>query len=136
MALRASYTIFISHGFKEHEEYKRFVTLLTDSERLPFSCSSEPTSYKYRTMTKMQLEEQLRNQIRKASCFIALDAVYQASTTWVEYEMKVAGKLGIPIIGIKEWKCKDISEAVESYSKSVLGWNIDTIIAEIKANAI
>lgn len=136
MVLRSAYKIFISHGFKENEDYKRLTMLLDDCGLLSYTCSSEPTSYKYRTMSKSQFEEQIRNQIKPANCFIALDETYWLSKEWVEYELKIAGKLGIPIIGLKKWKSKDISDTIESYSKIILGWNIDTIISTIKSYSI
>ena len=132
MGLRAEYKLFISHYFKENDEYKRLIELLDDNISIQYSCSSIPVSYKYRSLSKMQLEDQLRIQIKSSHCFLALDGVYLASPEWVEYELKVAGKLGIPIIGIKQMKSKDISPIISGYAKIIIGWNIDALVAAIK----
>jgi len=132
MGLRAEYKLFISHYFKENDEYKRLIELLDDNISIQYSCSSIPVSYKYRSLSKMQLEDQLRMQIKTAHCFLALDGVYLASPEWVEYELKVAGKLGIPIIGIKQMKIKEVSSIISGYAKAVVGWNIDSIVTVIK----
>lgn len=132
MALRAEYKLFISHAFKDSEDYKRLTELLDENRVINYSCSSVPTSYKYRAMSKTQLEDQLRTQIKAAHCVIVLDSVYLAASDWVEYELKAAGKLGIPIIGLKQWKSRDISSTVSDYAKAVVGWNVDTIAAAIK----
>ena len=123
----AVYKIFITHGFKDHEDYARLVDLLEEYKPVTYTVTSVPSSYKYRGMSKTQLEDQLRAQIKAANCFIALDGVFESSEEWVEYELKAAGKLGVPIIAIRKWKSKDISGEVESFAKTVTGWNIDSI---------
>jgi hypothetical protein len=128
----AVYKIFISHGFKEHEDYARFVELLEEYKPVTYTITSVPTSYKYRGMSKSQLEEQLRAQIKAANCFIALDSVHESSEEWLEYELKAAGKLGVPIVAIKKWKSRDISSEVEGFAKIVSGWNIDSIADALK----
>ena len=123
----AVYKIFISHGFKDHEDYARFVDLLEEYKPVTYTITSVPTSYKYRGMSKTQLEDQLRAQIMASNCFIALDGAFESSEEWVRYELKTAGKLGVPIVAIKKWKSRDISGEVEGFAKIVSGWNIDSI---------
>lgn len=126
------YKLFISHAFSEHEDYTRFVSLLDEYNSIVYSCTSVPTSYKYKNMTKAQLGEQLRAQIRAANCFVVLDAVYQESPDTITAELNAAGRMGIPIIAVKKWKSREISPELAQYAKITTGWNIDSILSALK----
>jgi hypothetical protein len=97
---------------------------------------SVPRDDKFGRMSKSQLEEEIRQQIRPVNCFLALGGVYMSYSDWIQFELDYAVSIGKPIIGIKPWGNTNVSTAVSSVAKEVVGWNTDSIITAIRKYSI
>ena len=129
------YGIFISHAWKYHEDYERIVTFLKEASNFKFSNCSVPQSRKFDNMSQKELMEELREQIRPASCVLALGGVYMSHSDWIQFELDFAVSLNKPIIGIKPWGNTNVSKAVSDVACEVVGWNTDSIISAIRENS-
>jgi len=87
-------------------------------------------------MSKIELQEEIRQQIRPVNCFLALAGVYISYSDGIQFELDFAVSLGKPIIGIKPWENDNVSKAVSDVAKEVVGWNTDSIIEAIRKYSI
>jgi hypothetical protein len=131
MASIKTFKIFISHKFKASEDYLRLVETLDEHFSYGHAVISVPADLRYRKMTKAGLEDVLRKQIKNANIFIALDEVYQEENGWARYELEYAVSLGKPILGLRRWKSKEVSEIVENVATLVTGWNPELLVGAI-----
>jgi hypothetical protein len=126
------YGLFISHAWDYHDDYKRLVDLLKNANNFRYSNYSVPKDHKFEKMTKGELEEELRQQIRPASCVLALGGIYMSHSDWIQFELNFAVSLNKTIIGIIPWGNEKVSTAVSRVAKRVVGWNTDNIIGAIR----
>jgi len=131
-----TYKLFISHAWNYHDDYDRLVKLLKEASLFNHANYSVPKDDKFGKMSKAELQEELRQQIRPVNCFLALGGVYMSYSDWIQFELDFAVSLGKPIIGIKPWGNTNVSTAVSSVSKEVVGWNTDSIVAAIRKYSI
>jgi len=57
---------------------------------------------------------------------------------WVNWEIKTAHRMGIPIIGVYENGLKDqveIPEELVNYASAIVGWNSDSIINAVEGRS-
>lgn len=126
------YGLFISHAWDYHDDYKRLVDLLDKASYFKYSNCSVPKDRRFEKMTRGELEEELRQQIRPASCVIALGGVYMSYSNWIKFELDFAVSLKKPIIGIKPWGNVNVSTTVSDVANVVVGWSTDSIINAIR----
>lgn len=131
-----NYKLFISHAWGYHDDYTRLIGLLDNANNFRYSNYSVPRDDKFGKMNRSQLEEELRQQIRPVNCFVALGGVYMSYSDWIQFELDFAVSLGKPIIGIRPWGNTNISTAVSSVAKEIVGWNTDSIVAAIRKYSI
>jgi len=136
MPYLSNYKLFISHAWDYHEDYKRLVGLLKDASLFQHSNYSVPKDDKFNRMSKDELKEEIRQQIRPVNCFLALGGVYMSYSDWIQFELDFAKSLNKPIIGIKPWGNDNVSTAVSSIASEVVGWNTNSIIDAIRKYSI
>jgi len=130
------YRLFISHAWDYHDDYKRLINLLDESYYFQYTNYSVPRDDKFAKMSKTQLQEEIRQQIRPVNCFLALAGVYMPYSDWIQFELDFAVSIGKPIIGIKPWGNTNVSSAVSDVAKELVGWNTDSIISAIRRYSI
>jgi len=136
MPYLSTYKLFISHAWDYHEDYARLVDLLKNANFFQHSNYSVPKNDKFGRMSKDELKEELRQQIRPVNCFLALAGVYMSYSDWIQFELDFAKSLGKPIIGIKPWGNTNVSTAVSSVANEVVGWTTDSIVEAIRKYSI
>lgn len=136
MPALSSYRLFISHAWDYHDDYSKLVNLLNGANYLSWSNYSVPRDDKFGRMSVGELKEEIRQQIRPVSCFLALGGVYMSHSDWIQFELDFAVEIGKPIVGIKPWGNTNVSIAVSSVAKEVVGWNTDSIVAAIRKYSI
>ena len=130
------YKLFISHGFEEHDDYGRLTELLDSVTSFGYTLCSVPKDFKYRKMTKENLEETVKRQLKPVNCVLILDSVYLAHPQWVSFQIKQAVFAKKPIIGIRQLRTKDISSAIGNVADEVVGWNPELLVKTIKDCAV
>jgi len=136
MPALTNYKLFISHAWDYHDDYKRLVKLLDDANWFAKSNFSVPRDDKFGRMSRSQLEEEIKQQIRPVNCFLALGGVYMSYSDWIQFELDYAISIEKPIIGIKPWGNTNVSTAVSSVAKEIVNWNTDSIITAIRKYSI
>ena len=136
MPYLSRYGLFISHAWKYHEDYKRLVDLLDNANLFKYANYSVPVDDKFKKMSEDELKEELRQQIRPVNCFLALGGIYMSNSEWIQFELDFAKSSSKPIVGIKPWGNVNISTAVSSVAKEIVGWNTESIVEAIRENSI
>ncbi len=80
----------------------------------------------------------LRMKMRWASQLIVVIGKETHERPWVNWEVKAAHKLGMPIIGVYENGLKDQVETPENlkkYATSIVGWRSDSIIGALEGKS-
>lgn len=81
------------------------------------------------------IERLLRMKMRWASQVIVVIGKETHTREWVNWEIKMAHKLGKPIIGVYENRLMDkveLPENLEKYATSRVGWRADSVIAALE----
>jgi hypothetical protein len=136
MPYLSTYKLFISHAWDYHDDYTRLVNLLDEASYFKYANYSVPKDDKFEKMSKAELQEEIRQQIRPVNCFLALAGVYMSYSEWIQFELDFAVSIGKPIVGIKPWGNTNVSKAVSDVAKEVVGWNTDSIIEAIRKYSI
>jgi hypothetical protein len=127
-----NYRLFISHAWAYSEGYTRVLKFLTDAPHFIFSNYSVPVAKAFDTMTKLQLQEQLREQIRPVQAVVILGGMYVAHSDWIQFEIDFAVSLKKPILGITPWAAQRMPDAVTRAATKIVGWNTTSIVDGIR----
>lgn len=83
-------------------------------------------------MSRRDLEEELRQQIRPVQCVVVLAGMYAAHSDWIQFEIDYAKSLGKPILGIVPWGAERTPTSVTLAANKMVGWNTATIVSGIR----
>lgn len=135
------YDIFLSHAWRFHEDWTRFSEVLDRADNfswrnfsLPwYDPAFDPRSELGRRMVMQSLEA----QVSPAHLVVVLNSVYETNSAraWVESEIELAKKHGIPIVGVPDFGKTELSEQVASFCTATLPWDWTKAVEAIKAHA-
>ena len=83
-------------------------------------------------MTKNLLKEKITEQIRHASVVIILAGMYAAHSSWIDYEINEAIRMGKPILGVAPWSQERIPLKISDNANLMVRWNKDSVINGFK----
>jgi len=126
------YKLFISHAWNYAEDYKRMVKLLDDAPNFIHSNFSVPEDRAFARMSKSELEEEIRQQIRPVDAVIILGGMYVAYSDWIQFEIDYAKLTNKPVLGVQPWGAERMPQAVTLAANKIVGWNTSTIVAGIR----
>ena len=127
-----NYRLFISHAWRYSDGYQRVVDFLKAANNFQHTDYSVPESKAFGGMTKAQLQDQLRNQIRPVQTVIIIAGMYVSHSDWIQFEIDFAASLGKPILGIVPWGGERTPVAVTNAATEVVRWNTDSIVSAIR----
>jgi len=131
-----TYRLFISHAWKYGDDYDRMVDLLNDASYFSWANYSVPVDKAFEKMTKSQLKDELRDQIRPVNAVLILGGMYVSYSDWIQFEIDFAQEIGKPIIGVKPWGAKVMPKAVSDAADVIVGWNTSTVVQAIRDYAL
>ena len=126
--------IFISHIHEDDGRLKPLKTLLNAGGldvRDGSIHSGKPNKANSPEYIKSSI---LAPQINWASVLVVLVSKGTKDSSWVNWEIEYAEKLGKRIVGVWDHGAQgtDIPDALEKYASAVVGWNTEKIIAAIE----
>jgi hypothetical protein len=83
-------------------------------------------------MSRAQLEEAIRRQIRPVQCVVIVSGMYVNHSDWIQFEMDYAKSLGKPMLGIRRWGEQRTPVAVEQCANEMVAWNSASIVTAIR----
>lgn len=126
------YRIFISHAWRYSDGYERVITFLDAANNFLYSNSSVPQSRAFDGLTRSDLQEQLRRQIRPAQCVLIVSGMYVAHSDWIQFEIDFAKACGKPIVGIVPWGAARTPLAVQTAADEIVAWQSASIVSAIR----
>jgi hypothetical protein len=124
--------LFISHSWSYSERYTSMVNLLNNRAFFTWTNYSVPEDKAFETMTKAQLEEQLRNQIRPVNCTVIIGGMWANHSDWIKFELDFAVSIGKPILGVRPRAALVMPKAITDVADKVVNWNADSIVDGIR----
>lgn len=130
----ALYDIFISHGFREHDEWRTADQLFQDYEPVSFRNFSlpwfDPALDANDDLGYRLIFESLENQIIPADFAILLTSVAEASKArrWFETELNLLKIHGTLIIALPKLGEEAIPETVQNLAHTNAQWSVESIL--------
>ena len=95
-----TYQVFISHAWRYSQDYHRVVNFLNEAPHFRWLNLSVP---EHDPAPEFQLEYDLRAQMRNADVFLTIAGMYAAHSSWIDFELSFARRIGRPDIGVRKW---------------------------------
>ncbi len=127
-----NYRLFISHAWSYSERYERAINFINDAPNFSWTNFSVPIDRKFEQMSRRDLEEELRQQIRPVQCVVVLAGMYAAHSDWIQFEIDYAKSLSKPILGIIPWGAERTPLSVQQAANKMVGWNAASIVSGIR----
>lgn len=108
------------------------VSLLNNRTFFTWTNYSVPEGKAFESMTKTQLEEQLRNQIRPVNCTVIIGGMWANHSDWIKFELDFAVSIGKPILGVRPRGALKMPTAITDVADKVVNWNADSIVDGIR----
>ncbi|WP_273523690.1 TIR domain-containing protein [Rhodosalinus sediminis] len=124
--------LFISHSWEYSERYTSMVSLLNSRKYFDWVNYSVPVDKAFEGMTRAQLQEQLRNQIRPVNCVIIISGMWFNHSDWIQFEMDFANQIGKPVLGVRPRGAKKTPVAIEVGADKTVNWNTESIVDGIR----
>lgn len=136
--------VFISHHHKDDASVDGLVDLVrTKGYHFRNSSIRVKPENKERIEKKQvsdrTIERLLRMKMRWAGQLIVIIGKETHSRFWVNWEIKVAHQLGMPIIGVYENGLKDQVELpsnLEKHATAIVGWRAESVIGSLEGNSV
>jgi predicted molibdopterin-dependent oxidoreductase YjgC len=125
--------IFISHAWAYNEHYYTLEKWFNEEPNFSWKNCSVPSHDGLADKTSKGLSEGMTRQIAPAQIVLVLGGMYAAYSSWIDYEIKEAQRMGKTIIGIRPWGQERIPQIVQDASVcDLIGWNRSSIIQAIR----
>jgi hypothetical protein len=124
--------LFISHSWAYGERYNSMVNLLNNRLFFTWTNYSVPVDRAFDRMTRAQLEEQLRNQIRPVNCAVIIGGMWANHSDWIRFELDFAVSIGKSILGVRPRGAQVMPIAITNVADKVVNWNSDSIVEGIR----
>ena len=82
--------------------------------------------------TDTLLRQAIEKQMKNASVVVILAGVYATYSKWINIEIKLAKKLGKPILAVECWGSERTSTIVKQSANRIVKWNTESIVAAIR----
>lgn len=132
------YDLFISHAWRNNDEWDRFVDLLNGSSELEWRNFSLPwydPAFDPRTpIGEKIILKSLEDQIIPSHCIFMLSGVFssKSSLPWLEKEIEIARDHDKPIIAVPSVESGEVLEPIREAATKTISWETDEAVAAIK----
>jgi hypothetical protein len=124
------YKVFICHAWDRDEEYWRISNML-DAPNFEWENLSIPEHDRLQATTTDDLAKGLRDQMRPANVVIVSAGMWVAHRDWLDFEIKFARRIGIPIIAVPPWGHERLPVVLDR-AASAFASRQDSLIAAIR----
>jgi len=133
-----TYDIFLTHAWRYHDDWNRFVSLLDGVEGFEWRNFSLPwydPAFDPRTpVGERMVLKSLEAQIAPAHCCIVLASVFETRSArqWVDLEIGIARRLGKPLLGAPPHNGTSLPAELEQLIDRVIPWEGAAAVRTIK----
>ena len=123
--------LFISHSWNYDNQYQRLKKLLQDRKYVYRDYSVPKSNPIIGADSDEELEQAIEQKMKYSSIVLIMAGVYSNYSKWINKEIKIAQKLGKPIIAIEPYDSKRTSSVVKNAADIVCSWNTLSIVNAI-----
>ena len=128
------YQLFISHSWKNND-YDNLIKLLDEAKYFYSLNYSVEKSEPLPVRSSLGLYNGLKNKIAHANIVIIIAGMYVNYSDAILDEIEIATKYNKPIIAVTPWGNSNIPIIVQQVSKTIVGWNKNSIVEAIRTYA-
>lgn len=123
--------LFISHSWNYDEQYQRLKELLRDKGYIYRDYSVPKDNPITGIDSDGELEQAIEQKMKYSSVVLIMAGVYSTYSKWINKEIKIAKKLGKPIVAIEPYCAERTSSVVKNAADVVCGWRTSSIVGAI-----
>lgn len=131
-----TYNLFISHSWAYGDAYERLIGLLDKKPYFSFSDYSIPKDDPiHNAPNSAALYQAIKTQMGPCSVIIIMAGVYATYSTWIHNEIRIAKnefQYPKPILAVKPWANRNVSQVVSDNANDTAAWNTDSIVDAIR----
>ena len=125
--------IFISHAWQHSEHYWTIVKWFNDEPNFAWRNCSVPSHDSLPNKTSKGLSDGMSKQIRPSQVVVILAGMYASHSSWIDYEIKEAQRMGKSIVGVRPWNQQRVPQNVQDASSvPIVGWNSSSIVTAVR----
>ena len=130
-----TYQIFVSHAWKYSDSYNTVIRWLEDAKSngdIKYRNYSVPEHDPVDANNTKKLKEMLTKQISPSNIVIIISGMYFNYSSWMDYEIDEAIRMGKTIIGLKPWGNEKIPKKIQDNAMEMVNWQSNSLIEAIK----
>lgn len=129
-----TYELFISHSWDYGVDRDGLWELLRANFMVTeqFRDSSAPKEHPIHSMNDNDLIDELINRIQRVGVLIVPAGVYVTYSKWIQIEMAIAQRLGVPILAIRKYGADRTSTVAMQGANHTVNWNGNSIVTAIR----
>lgn len=124
--------LFISHAWGYYDQYWTVVGWLNDAQNFNWRNYSVPSHDGCEETTTAGLKRCLTRQMSPAQGILILAGMYAAHSSWIEYEIEEAQRMGKMIIGVRPWGQERTPAAVQNAAVTMVNWNSASVVQAVR----
>jgi len=124
--------LFISHAWGYYDQYWTVVGWFNDAHNFSWRNYSVPSHNSCDETTTAGLERCLTRQMSPAQGIIILAGMYAAHSSWIEYEIEEAQRMGKTIIGVRPWGQERTPIVVQNAAITMVNWNSASVVQAVR----
>jgi hypothetical protein len=130
--MATTYNVFISHSWAYVDDLKNLRKLLKDRGYFNVEFEEASPDEPIDSDNAEYIKRRLREKIKNADIVLGIAGMYASYSDWMEWELDIAIKNDIPIVGVIPRGQERISQVVYSRSKEDVKWNTESIVEAIR----
>lgn len=127
-----THDVFISHAWTYNDSYYRLVGLLDADPDFTWRNHSVPEHDPLLGGSAWALERQLDAQVSRARVMLVIAGMYVNHREWIQKEIEMAQRKGIPIIGIEPWGSQVVPAQLRFAAAEMVGWRTKSIVDAVR----
>lgn len=129
------YNIFISHSWSYNYDLVRLKTLLESRGYFKVAFWESTRDSPINSSNSSYVKTKLKERILSSDLVLGIAGIYASHSDWIGWELEVASKNGVPVVGVIPHGQERISLVVNKYSKENVRWNTESIVAAIRRHS-
>lgn len=127
-----NYKVFISHSWSHIYDLKNLRNLLEERGYFNVEFEEATPDEPIDSENSEYIKRRLREKINNSNIVLGIAGMYASYSDWMQWELNIASKNDIPIVGVIPIGQERISTVVSSKAKEVVRWNTEKIVLAIR----
>lgn len=124
--------IFISHAWRYNSHYDTIKDWFDEASNFDWKNCSVPNDDALPDKTSKGLSAGMTRQISPSQVVVILAGMYASHSSWIEYEINEAVRMGKTIVGVKPWGQERVPQIVQDNADVMVGWNSASVVQAVR----